>query len=116
MNRVNREALCSPDLYPIYFERIIKKLKIPVWVAAVSVGAVTGIVFVVSNIAAGLPAFEHFIAISAELISIVLAMILVIEVRDRTLAAYSSLLPALQKDQQDRFSFGGAYGGTASST
>ena len=104
MNRVNVETLCSPDVYPIYFERITKKLKIPVWIAAVSAGAVMGIAFWASNIAAGLPSLEHFPVISAELVSIVLATILVIEVRDRTLAAYRSLLPALDENQQDRFS------------
>jgi hypothetical protein len=101
---VNLETLCSPDIYPIYFERITKKLKIPVWIAAVLAGAVMGIAFAVSNIAAGLPSLEHFPVISAELVSIVLATILVIEVRDRTLAAYRSLLPALDENQQDRFS------------
>jgi hypothetical protein len=104
LNRVNRETLCSPDTYPIYFERITKRLKIPVWIVAVSVGAAMGVAFAVSNIAAGLSALEHFPVIFAELVSIVLATILVIEVRDRTLAAYSNLLPALDKNQQDRFS------------
>jgi hypothetical protein len=104
LSSTNGETACSPEIYPIYFERITKKLKIPVWIGAVSVGAVMGIAFTVSNIAAGLPALEHFPVISAELISIVLATILVIEVRDRTVVAYSTLLPVLEKNQQGRLS------------
>lgn len=101
---MNRETICSPDTHPIYLERITKRLKIPVWIVAVTVGVVMGIIFAFSNIVAGLPALEHFPVISAELVSIVLATILVIEVRDRTLTAYSTLIPALDKNQQDKLS------------
>lgn len=91
-------------MHPTYFERITQKLKIPVWIAALTICAVMGIAFVVSNIAAGLPVLEHFTVISAELISVVLATILMMEVRDRTLAAYRALLPALDREQLDKFS------------
>ena len=93
--------LFSPDAYPLYFERILRILKMPVWIAGLVFGGVVGSVLVVSDIAAGLPVREHFPVLSAELISIALAPILMVVVRNRALAAYRDLLAILPETQQE---------------
>lgn len=103
VNLVKGKPLCSPEAYPLYSERILQTFKIPVWIAALVLGALVGFAFAVSNVVAGLPVFEHFAVVFPVIGSIAMAPILTVVVRDRSLAAYGDLLPVLDESEHGKF-------------
>jgi len=85
--------------YSVYFEGFLRRLRIPTWIAVTSLLTIMGAVFLLSDYAAGIPSLRHLIVIFALLISIGLALILTVVVRNRSVAAYKGLFEVLDTSQ-----------------
>lgn len=92
----SKRALFLQERFPIWFERIARVLKMPVWAAALLFTGAIGVVFAVSDAVAGLPTQHRVVVVSALLLSIGLALVMLVLVRNKTVAAYRQMLPVLE--------------------
>jgi hypothetical protein len=104
VNLVKRDSLYSPNLYPLYFERILQPLRLPAWIAALLLGGFIWSAFAVSDILTGVPFVQHLRVVLPVLVSIVLAPIMMTVVRDKSLLAYQDLLPVLNESEHGKLS------------
>jgi len=102
VNLMENDPLYSANSYPLYFERLLQTLKVPVWIAAPALGGFMGGAFAVSDIFAEVPIVQHLVAVLPVLVSIVLAPIMMTVVRDKALAAYRDLLPVLDQTEHGK--------------
>lgn len=91
------------ERYPVYFEKFLRSLKLPVWVGGPALGLVLGGSFIAADIIAGLSTVRHLIVVTALLISISLAPILTVYTRNKGVAAFLNLLPIIPSSDQRRF-------------
>jgi len=102
VNSQTHEHPEAPANYPIYFERVFRNLRLPVWVAGPALAGIMGISFAVTDMVAGLSTLQRFTVVAALLISIDLAPILMVWIRNKSVVAYLDLLPVVDPHEHEK--------------
>ncbi|MGA2790698.1 MAG: hypothetical protein ABSF00_08015 [Candidatus Bathyarchaeia archaeon] len=102
MDLKRRKYPNASESYPLYFERLFRYLKMPAWVSGAGLAVIMGVTFVAADAAANVSTLQRSAEISALLVSVALAPILSLWVRNKGVTAYRNLTLLLSSPERQK--------------
>jgi hypothetical protein len=99
MSEAEDDLVLTRESFPLYFEGVLNRLGISIWVGAIALAAVIGIIFGLSDLIAGVSTVNRITELTTLLLSLALSPVFLVIVRNKSLVAFRSISSSLAVGQ-----------------